>query len=161
MGRTMVVRDMLAGFLTLFIAVASAGQLQHYKLGLLEIDTPWSRATPGEAPNGVVYVTIKNTGTEPDRLTGVESPAANQAQIHDMKVEGDVSSMWLIGEMDIPAGQTVTLAPDHTHIMLMGLKKPLELGQTFPLTLTFEKAGSVTVEVTVEPAGAMAPSQGG
>jgi copper(I)-binding protein len=156
----MVVRDMLGGFLALFIAVASAGQPHQYKLGPLEIDTPWSRATPGDAPNGVVYVTIKTTGAEPDRLTGVESPAADQTQIHDMQVEGDVSQMWLIGEMDIPAGQTVTLAPDHAHIMLVGLKKPLELAQTFPLTLTFEKAGSVTVEVTVEPAGAMAPGQG-
>jgi copper(I)-binding protein len=156
----MVVRVVLGGFLALFIAVANAGQPHQYKLGPLEIDTPWSRTTPGDAPNGVIYVTIKNTGAEPDRLTGVESPAADQTQIHDMKVEGDVSSMWLIGELDVPAGQTVALAPDHAHIMLVGLKKPLEVGQTFPLTLTFEKAGSVTVEVTVEPAGAMGPGEG-
>jgi len=156
----MVLRDMLGGFLALFIAVASAGQTHQYKLGPLEIDNPWSRATPGAAPNGVVYVTIKNTGSTPDRLIDVASPAADQTQIHDMKVQDDVSSMWLIGEMGVPAGQTVTLAPNGPHIMLVGLKKPLELAQTFPLTLTFEKAGSVTVEVTVEPAGAMAPSQG-
>jgi copper(I)-binding protein len=160
MDHIMVFRVMLGGLLALFITVANAGQPHQYKLGPLEIDTPWSRATPGEAPNGVIYVTVKNTGAEPDRLIDVASPAADQTQIHDMQVEGDVSSMWLIGELDIPAGQTVTLAPDHAHIMLVGLKKPLEVGQTFPLTLTFEKAGSVTVEVTVEPAGAMAPGQG-
>jgi len=155
----MVLRDMLGGFLALFIAVASAGQPHQYKLGPLEIDNPWSRATVSAAPNGVVYVTIKNTGQTADKLIDVASPAADQAQVHDMKVEGDVSQMWLIGEIDIPAGQTVTLAPNGLHIMLLGLKKPLELAQTFPLTLTFEKAGSVTVEVTVEPAGAMAPGQ--
>ncbi len=156
----MILRDALGGFLALFIAVASAGQAHQYKLGPIEIDNPWSRATVSAASNGVVYVTIKNTSTAPDRLVDVASPAADQAQLHEMQVENDVSQMWLVGAVDIPAGQTLTLAPNGLHIMLLGLKKPLDVAQTFPLTLTFEKAGSITVDVTVEPMGAMAPSQG-
>jgi periplasmic copper chaperone A len=156
----MIVRDMLGGFLALFIAVASAGQTHQYRLGPIEIDNPWSRATVSAAPNGVVYVTIRNTGQTADKLLDVASPAADQAQIHDMKVENDVSQMWLVGAVDIPAGQTLTLAPNGLHIMLLGLKKPLEIAQTFPLTLTFEKAGTITVDVMVEPMGATEPSQG-
>jgi copper(I)-binding protein len=156
----MILRDMLGGFLALFIAVASTGQTHHYKLGSLEIDNPWSRATVSAAPNGVVYLTIKNTGTTPDKLIDVASPAADQAQVHDMKVENDVSQMWLVGGVDLLPDQTVALAPSGLHIMLLGLKKPLEAAQTFPVTLTFEKAGSITIDVPVGPLGAMGPSQG-
>ena len=156
----MILRDMLGGFLALFIAVASAGQTHHYKLGPLQIDDPWSRATVSAAPNGVVYLTIKNTGTTPDKLIDVASPAAEQAQVHDMKVENDVSQMWLVGSVELPPGRTVTLAPNGLHIMLLGLKNPLEAAQTFPVTLTFEKAGSITIDVPVEPMGATGPSQG-
>lgn len=156
----MILRDALGGFLALFIAVASAGQAHQYKLGPIEIDNPWSRATVSAAPNGVVYVTIKNTGTAPDRLMDVSSPVADQAQIHEMKVENDVMQMWLVGHLDLPAGRTTALAPDSVHIMLLGLKKPLAVSDTFPLSLTFEKAGSITVDVMVEPMGATEPSQG-
>ncbi len=156
----MILRDMLGGFLALFIAVASAGQTHHYKQGPLQIDDPWSRATVSAAPNGVVYLTIKNTGTTADKLIDVASPAADQAQVHDMKVEGDVSQMWLVGSVELPPGRTVTLAPNGLHIMLLGLKQPLEAAQTFPVTLTFEKAGSITIDVPVELMGATGPSQG-
>ncbi|HWA46216.1 MAG TPA: copper chaperone PCu(A)C [Hypericibacter adhaerens] len=157
----MIVRDMLGGFLALFIAVASAGQAHHYKQGPIEIDNPWARATVTAAPNGVAFVSLTNTGSEPDQLTDVASPAADMAQVHDMKVENDVMQMWLVGHVDLPAGGTVALAPNGLHIMLLGLKKPLAVGETFPLTLTFKKAGSITVDVTVEPMGATEPSQGG
>jgi copper(I)-binding protein len=75
-------------------------------------------------------------------------------------MQDDVAKMWLVDAVDVPAGGTVALAPHGAHIMLVGLKAPLKAGQTFPLTLTFEKSGTVTVEVTVEPMDATGSSQG-
>jgi copper(I)-binding protein len=88
----------------------------------------------------------------------VASPIAGQAELHQMQMENDMAKMWPLDSVEIPAGGTVALAPHGAHIMLMGLKAPLELAQTFPLTLTFEKAGSITVEVTVESMAATEPS---
>jgi copper(I)-binding protein len=61
----------------------------------------------------------------------------------------------------VPSGQKVELKPGGMHIMFMGLKAPLGEGDTFPLTLRFEKAGEVTVTVKVEPAGGAAAGHGG
>jgi hypothetical protein len=64
-----------------------------------------------------------------------------------------------VAALDIPAGQPVTLKPGGEHIMLIGLQHPLREGQTFPLTLNFEKAGARTVTVAIEKAGAMPAMQ--
>jgi hypothetical protein len=74
-----------------------------------------------------------------------------------MSMQGMVMKMRPITGLDIPAGQPVTLKPGGEHIMLMGLNQPLHEGQSFPLTLDFEKAGPRTVTVTVEKAGARGP----
>jgi copper(I)-binding protein len=149
---------MIGGFLALFVTMASADPLHQYKLGAIEIDNPWSRATVSAATNGVAYLTITNRDTTSDRLVEVASPIAGQAELHQMQMENDMAKMWPLDSVEIPAGGTVALAPHGAHIMLMGLKAPLELAQTFPLTLTFEKAGSITVEVTVESMAATEPS---
>jgi len=75
-----------------------------------------------------------------------------------MSMEGMVMKMRPVAGIDLPAGQAVTLQPGGLHIMLVDLAKPLKAGQTFPLTLTFEKAGSKTVNVAVEKIGAMGPA---
>lgn len=72
-------------------------------------------------------------------------------------MSGMVMKMRPIAGIDIPAGQLVILAPNGTHIMLMGLATPLKVGQSFPLTLTFEEAGTRTVNVAVEKVGATGP----
>ena len=69
--------------------------------------------------------------------------------IHAIEKDGDVSRMKPVGALDIPAGQRVTLAPGGMHMMLMGLHKKLDEGATFPMTLSFEKSGEITVEVSV------------
>ena len=74
-----------------------------------------------------------------------------------MSMQGMVMKMRPITGLDIPAGQPVTLQPGGDHLMLMGLNQPLHEGQSFPLTLDFEKAGPRTVTVTVEKAGARGP----
>ena len=121
----------------------------------VEVKDAWARATPGKAENGAAYLTI--VSPVPDRLTGVSTPVAKKANLHNMTMEGGVMKMRPLSEVDLPAGQPVTLKPGGTHIMLMGLNRQLTPGEHFPLTLSFEKGGSREVEVAVEKAGAMGP----
>jgi periplasmic copper chaperone A len=123
----------------------------------LEVSNAWARATPGKAENGTAYVTILSP--TPDRLLSASSPVAKKAELHTMEIAGMVMKMRPIAGLDIPAGQPVALKPGGEHIMLIGLQQPLREGQSFTLTLNFEKAGARTVSVAVEKAGAMSGMQ--
>jgi copper(I)-binding protein len=128
-------------------------------VGALEISGAFSRATLPNAPVGAGYLTITNTGAVDDTLVSASSPVAAKTQIHQMKLEGDVMKMSEVeGGLDIPAGETVALTPGGRHIMFMDLTQALAEGSSVPLTLTFEKAGSVEVELAVGPINADAPS---
>ena len=118
------------------------------------VEHPWARATPGGAPNGVAYVTLINKGAEGDRLIGAESPVASSIQIHEEKTANGISHMSALGGIDLAPGAAVTLKPSGIHLM-MALKEPLKKGATFPLTLTFQKAGPITVMVKVGSVGQM------
>lgn len=126
--------------------------------GTLTIKDPWSRATP--ARNGVAYLTIFNRGAETDRLVGAESPVAGRIELHTHSMKDGIMRMHSIDGIELTPGEPAVLAPGGDHVMLMGLKAPLKEGQTFPLTLVFEKGGKVTVEVAVGKAGAMNPGDG-
>jgi periplasmic copper chaperone A len=135
--------------------LATPAWAHDYKLGALQIGHPWARATAPTAPAGGGFLTITNTGTTPDRLVSAKSPTANMVQIHEMKMEGNVMRMRELEKgLEIPPGGTVTLAPGGFHLMMMGLKAPLKQGEKVPVTLTFEKAGSIDVELDVEAMGA-------
>jgi periplasmic copper chaperone A len=126
-----------------------------YKVGTLAIGHPWARATAPTAPAGGGFLTITNTGTAPDRLIAARSPAADMVQLHEMKMDGSVMRMRELEHgLEIPAGATVTLAPGGFHLMMMGLKGPLKEHTRVPVTLVFEKAGSIDVELAVEGMGA-------
>jgi copper(I)-binding protein len=145
----------LAASLLLALQFAAPAVAHDYKLGALEIGDPWARATPPTAPTGGGYLSIKNTGTTPDRLLSISSPAAETVQVHEMKMEGNVMRMREIsGGLEIPPGATVTLAPGNLHLMMMGLKAPLKRGEKVPLSLVFEKAGKIDVELAVVAMGA-------
>lgn len=153
-------RSMLSlAFAGIFAIAAASSTLAHgFKLGELEIGHPWSRATPGQAQTGAGYMTIKNTGSTDDRLIAAETAMAGKSELHLMQVTDGVMTMRQVdGGVVLPAGETVTLAPGGLHVMMMGLTGKLVEGETFPLTLTFEKAGTVTVEIKVEPIGYMGP----
>jgi copper(I)-binding protein len=122
----------------------------------LAVSDAWARATPGKSTIGAAYATIESPTA--DRLVAASTPVASKAELHTMSMSGMVMKMRPIAGVDIPAGQKVTLAPGGMHIMLIGLKKPLQAGQSFPLALTFAKAGTRTVEVAVEKVGAMGPA---
>ena len=123
--------------------------------GGVEIKDVWARATPGGAENGAAYLTLLSpTG---DRLTGVTTPAAAKAQVHEMTNEGGVMKMREVPAIELPPGKPVMLKPGGLHIMMMGLKQPLKPGESVPLTLQFEKSGTREVSAAVGKPGAMGP----
>ncbi len=142
----MHLRLALAALLTL----AAPLHARDYQAGQLHIEEPTARPTRPGQPGGAAYVSIDNRGKEADRLVGASSPVAGKTEIHTMKMEGNVMRMREVGEIAIAPGSTVVMQPgDGYHIMLLKLKKPLNAGDEFPLTLNFEKAGKVEVTVTV------------
>lgn len=127
---------------------ASIPEMAAWTLGDLTIDTVFSRATVGRS--GGAYLVVENRGATADRLLAVQSDVAARAELHEMTVENDVMRMHEVeGGIEIPAHGTATLAPGGLHVMMMGLTGPLEQGQTFDLTLTFEHGGEITVTVPV------------
>src|SRR5260370_28347660 len=149
-------RILLPLALALLCSVTAAAH--DYKLGALEIAQPWARATPPSAPAGGGFLKITNTGSAPDRLISASSPLAELVQVHEMKMDGSVMRMREVEKgLEIPPGGSVTLAPGGLHLMMMGLKGPLKQGNPVPVTLVFEKAGKIDVELTVEAIGASHP----
>jgi copper(I)-binding protein len=129
-----------------------------YKLGAIEIGHPWSRATPPTAEAGGGFLAITNTGTTPDRLIAVKSPAADKVEIHEMKMDGNIMRMREVEKgIEIPPGATVELKPGGFHVMFMGLRAPFAKDAKVPLTLVFEKAGSIDVDLMVQAMGAQPP----
>ena len=141
--------------ITAFTATLVAASAALAQPTQLEVENAWARATPGQAENGAAYLTI--TSPTADRLVSASTPVAKTAQLHTMSLQGMVMKMRPISGVDIPAGQPISLKPGGDHIMLMGLEQPLREGQSFPLTLDFEKAGARTVTVNVEKVGAKGP----
>lgn len=155
-----IFRAALAATLLLAAAPAFAndGVVQ---LGSINISAPFARATLPNAPVGGGFLTIENTGTEADRLVSVAASVSGDAQLHEMAMQGDVMKMRQLKEgVDLPAGQTVVLKPGGIHIMFLGIKAPFVEGETIAVTLTFEKSGSVDIELPVEAVAADGPSVG-
>ena len=119
------------------------------------VERPWARATPAGAKTGVVYVTLINNGSAGDSLLNAATPVADQVQFHSATEENGVSRMREVRTVDVTPGAKVTFSPGGLHIMMVGLKQPLKEGKTFPLSLTFEKAGKIEVTVPIEKVGAM------
>ena len=118
-------------------------------VGDLTIEGPWARASIGAARAGAAYLTIVNRGAAVDRLVSVATPLAKRAGLHTTLNEGGVMKMRPAGPLEISPGATTGLEPGALHVMLMGLKAPLVEGESFLLTLTFERAGPVEVTVPI------------
>jgi copper(I)-binding protein len=132
------------------LASPLAAPAHEYDAGNLHIEHPWSREMPPVAPTLAAYFVIHNKGTSADRLLGVETPIAGKAELHEHVHENGMMKMRQVGGVDIPAGATVDFAPMAYHVMLFDLKNHPRDGERFPLTLHFEKAGDLKVEVTVQ-----------
>lgn len=115
----------------------------------------WARATPPGAKTGAAYVTVTNKGTAADKLLSASTPVAGEAQLHTTITENGVMKMRPVTAIDLKPGASVTLKPGGMHLMLMDMKQPLKEGDSFPVSLTFEKAGTVEADVKVRKVGAM------
>jgi copper(I)-binding protein len=152
----MVLRRLVLAALVTILALPAFAL--DYKLGAIEISHPWSRATPPTAEAGGGFLAITNTGATPDRLIAVKSPAADKVEIHEMKMDGNIMRMREVEKgIEIPPGATVELKPGGFHVMFMGLRAPFAKDAKVPLTLVFEKAGSIDVELMVQAMGAQPP----
>lgn len=128
-----------------------------YKLGALKIEHPWTRATPPGAKVGGGFLTIENSGSQPDRLLGGTTAVAGQVQVHEMSVVDGVMRMrQLAGGLEIPGNGRIELKPGSFHLMLMDLRRPLKQGERVPITLRFERSGSIEIELEVGAIGAPA-----
>lgn len=118
----------------------------------IEVHDAYAIASRMNAESGAAFMLIHNHGTEDDHLISAASPVADLVQLHTHIMNADgVAQMVEVPEgWDIPAGGEIVLERGAEHIMFMGINDPFEDGDIIPLTLTFEKAGEVTVEVEVD-----------
>jgi periplasmic copper chaperone A len=138
-----------------------AGHEGPMRAGGLSIEAPWTRATPAGAGAAAGYLTLTNEGASADVLLGATSDAAERVELHETTTtpEGVSSMRPLPDGVPIGPGETVTLKPLGRHLMLLGLKAPLQEGETLTMQLNFKHAGAVAVAFTVKPIGAKAPHQ--
>jgi hypothetical protein len=141
------------------LLAATAVRAHDFTVGDLRIDHPWSRAAGANA-NGAGFMTIRNTGSAPDRLIEASTPAARVVELHTHIRDGDVMRMRPVADIPLPPGETVHLRPGGLHVMLIGLTGPLNRGASVPLTLRFERAGEVQVTLAIAAAGASGGGHG-
>jgi hypothetical protein len=148
MIRTVAVRGLalVAGLVLLTSAVSA----RDFTQGSITIEDPWARATDKLAKTGAAYLMVKNKGAAPDKLVAVSADVAEIVELHRMVNKDGMMSMQHVDAVAIPAHGSAALKPGGYHVMFVNLKTPFTAGTTFPLQLTFEKAGKVTVEVTVQ-----------
>lgn len=127
---------------------------------VLSVESPWVRATvPGQLATGAF---MKITAPQGARLVGVSTPVAPVAEIHEMRMDGDVMKMRAVDKLELPAGKTVELRPGSYHIMLMNLKVALKPDATIPLTFTLVDAqGAQRQEQVQVPVRLTAPNSAG
>lgn len=144
----------------LLLLTGSGAQARDYRLGALRIGAPWARPTPAGAPTAAGYLTVTNTGPGPDRLLGASSPSVARIEIHQMTMTDNIMRMrQVVGGLAIAPGQTLSIAPEGYHLMMIAPKHPFVAGQMIPATLRFEKAGAINIVFSVQssaPAGGRA-----
>jgi len=122
----------------------------------LSVVQAWARGTPPGIMIGGVYFTINNSGVA-DTLLGVESPVCDHADLHVMSMNAGMMQMRPLKNVPVPAHGQVRFEPEHMHVMLNDLHRPLREGEEFPMTLIFQRAGRVSTNVHVIGIGAEAP----
>jgi len=149
-------------FLAAILVVLSAelARAADYQAGTLHIEQPWSRATPKGAATASGYLRITNNGREADRLVAASVEVAKTVQFHITIVEDGVAKMRPLPGVEIPPGQTIEFNPGGSHLMFTGLNGALKQGEKVQGTLTFERAGTVTIDFDVKPVGAQSASPG-
>jgi len=126
----------------------------------LKVEAAWARASLTPRSPVAAYVSVHNAGVAAERLVAVRTDVSKRSMLHSQAVEDGISRMRHIDSISIPGGGNFVMKPGGHHIMLVELKSPLKKGDRFPLTLVFERAGEVTVQVEVRGATAKGPHMG-
>jgi copper(I)-binding protein len=155
-GRGMAIQRRLALLAALGL-VAACGPSPESTEPDIQLGSAWARETALGQDTGGVFLTIRNRGGADDRLVGGSSPEARSVEIHTMTLDGSVMRMRRQEAVAIPAGESVELAPGGTHLMLVGLKAPLNQGKTIPVSLDFDKARRIKANVRVREVGSTGP----
>ena len=145
---------LLSAILTVAFGIGLAGmaQAQNAKVGGVQIENAYARATvPGQMAAGG-FMKIENKGAA-DQLISASSPVAGEVQLHEMAMDGNVMKMRQVKDIVVPAGGAVELKPGGLHLMFMNIKAPLSAGETVPVKLKFAKAGEVEVKMPVNAMG--------
>ena len=148
-------------FFSLLMAACANKNSPQNGASSIEIQNAWARPavmmdmssnSSGDmsSSNGAAYLTIVNKGSATDKLTSAESDVAETVQIHQTVMENNVMSMSPVDSIEVPANGKVELKPGGYHIMLVGLKQDLKIGDQIQLTLVFEKAGRIQVDFEVK-----------
>lgn len=135
-------------------APLATSAVEDFKYGSLTIEQPVARATPPGAKTGLVFFSIDNASNASERLLRASTPVAAGVVLHQMAQSGGMMTMRAVPSLEIGPGMKLELGPGGYHLMLIDLKQPLRAGERFPLTLTFQRIGTVTTMVTVEELGA-------
>lgn len=130
------------------LAAAAAGPALAAQERAPVIESAWARASAGMARTGAGFLTIRNEGAA-DRLIGASAGVSRKVEIHTHVMDGAVMRMRRVDAVPVAASATTALKPGGDHLMFVGLHAPLEEGGRFPVTLTFERAGAVTVTMEV------------
>lgn len=139
-------------------ALALAAVVQAQAVAPVTVHNAWARpSVPGQSGTGA-YMTL--TAREPLTLIGVATPVARVAEIHEMRLEGDVMRMRALPALELPAGQAVELKPGGNHLMLMDLQAALKPGTRVPVTLRLRDANGTTRSIEVSVPVAMTPPGG-
>lgn len=143
---------------TLSLALASMTTLA--QTAAVKVDGAWARATVQGQKGTGAFMSL--TAQDATRLVGVSSPVAGIAEVHEMKMEGDVMKMRVVPSLDLPAGKKVEFKPGGYHVMLMDLKAPLAKDSTVPVTLLFKDAKGVESRLELKlPVATAAPGAAG
>ena len=129
--------------------VASPVLVTHAQPSELVVNQAWARPTVEGQQGGGGFMNVVNSSAKDDKLLRATSPAAERVELHTMSMEGSTMRMREVADIAVKAGQTVALKPGGLHVMFMGIKAPLKVGDKVPVVLEFERAGKIRAEFTV------------
>ena len=119
--------------------------------GTIEFDNPWIRMVPSVSPNSAAYVSISNGTEDAVTLTGISSQVADRIEIHNVEVDAaGTMSMFAINELMIEPDSTTMLEPSGAHIMIYGLKEPLNEGEMVTMLMSFDNQPPIPVNFSVK-----------
>ncbi len=142
-------RKTIAFMAAALLLVAPSALAQDYKLGKLMISKPWARVTLPDKP-GAGYMQIHNMADGADKIVSASSKAADRVELHTHIMDKGVMKMRKVEAIGIQAKGLTELKPGGLHLMFFGINKQLKMGDKIPVTVNFEKAGSLGIEMDIK-----------